>query len=241
MIENKLTLHELTKVLRPFLRLEPVDSNFSALQDALGLSGKSYRDLFDQTKILFTFDGYHVQFTDLGRMTSAATAVRIQFKAKQKWWHIKSQKWWHGIFPDQNASLVRTLQEICRAEIADLDFSRFETTLPRIRKSVPSIRDWHVEDEVNIVYFHDSAAFNSDWQEPCDISPLLIGTDCHHGNCFVSFVFNGAAYERLRKRTVLDEFKGKGTVLNEFWVAHASSVSKSFALRSWGTPGGKGS
>lgn len=200
MIENKLTLHELTRVLRPFLRLEPLESIVPTLQDALGLSVQNRRDLLCQTKVLLTFDGYRLDIRDLRPITSAAASVIIQFKAKQKWWH--------GIFRDQNAGLVRTLQQICRAEIAELEFTRFETTVPG-----DPLMDQKASQ--NFVFLHDSFAFNSDWQAGYDISPLLISPDCHHGNCFVEFQFNGAAYERL----------GDKTVLRDDWFEHAFSVS----------------
>lgn len=200
MIENKLTLHELTRVLRPFLRLEPLESIVPTLQDALGLSVKDRHDLPCQTKVLLTFDGYRVDIRDLRPITSAAASVIIQFIAKAKWWH--------GIFRDQNADLVRTLQQICRAEIADLCFARFE-------KTASGGQFTGDEGGRTLVFLHDSFAFNSDWQAGYDISPLLISPDCHHGNCFIEFQFNGAAYERL----------GDKTVLRDDWFEHAFSVS----------------
>jgi len=200
MIENKLTLQELTRVLRPFLRLEPLPSVVPALQDVLRLNVKTRGDLICQDKVLLTFEGYRVDIRDIRPVTSSAASIVIQFKAKRKWWH--------GAFRDQNAPIVLALQQICRTEIAGLEFSSFETTA-----SGDPFMDQ--QNSLDLVFYHDSLAFNNDWRAGCDIPPLLISPDCHHGTCFVEFQFNPAAYKRC----------GNTTVLREDWLKHAFSVS----------------
>jgi len=199
MIENKLSLHELSRILRPFLCLEPLSTVFPSLQDVLGFPIQSRGDVVCQNKLLLTFEGYRVDIRDLRQSVPGAVSIIIQFKAKQKWWH--------RLIRDQNARVIRTLQDICRAEIADLDFTRFQTTLPG---------DLFLNDgQQHLVFLHDSRAFNQGWQAGYDISPLLIAPDSHDGNCFVEFQFNSAAYRR----------SGNMTELKADWLTAAFSVS----------------
>lgn len=199
MIENKLTQHELSRVLRPFLRLEPLATVFPTLQDVLGFPIQTYSDVVCQNKVLLTFEGYRVDIRDLRQTAPGAASIIVQFKAKQKWWH--------GLFRDQNANVVRALQNICSAEIANLAFARFQTAVP----GEPFMDD----GPQNLVFLHDSRAFNRDWKAGYDISPLLISPDCHHDKCFVEFQFNSAAYQR----------SGTTTALKDDWLTAAFSVS----------------
>ena len=197
MIENKLTHQELSGVLRPFLRLEPLSTVLASIQDVLGLSIRNPKDVICQTKVLLTFEGYRVDIRDLRQTSPEAASIILQFKAKQKWWH--------GMIGDQNARIVRALQDICRAEIANLTFARFETLIPADGL-----------EKQNLIFFHDSRAFNPDWKAGYDVSPLSIIPDSHHGNCFVEFLFNSAVYHR----------SGNTTVLRDDWLNAAFSVSR---------------
>ena len=72
------------------------------------------------------------------------------------------------------------------------------------------------DSPMNLVFIHDSLAFNQDWALGRDISPLLLCPDAHHGNCFVEFMFNPAGYTRQDGRTVL----------RHDWLKNASIVSE---------------
>jgi TPR repeat protein len=195
MIENKLTLEELSGILRPVLHLKPLDTVLPILEDVLGLKIKTCDDVMCQTKILLTFEGYRLDIRLLRQTALGCASIIIQFKAKQKWWH--------GIFRDQNTRIVRILQDICRAEIADLDFALYKPFLPTD------------EGRKEFTFLYDSRAFNDKWQEGYDISPLQITPDSHHKNCFVEFQFNSDAYSR----------SDNTTVLKHDWLLYACSVS----------------
>jgi hypothetical protein len=199
MIENKLTQEELCQILRPFFRLQPVSTILPIFQDVLHFPIQTKSDILCQNKVLLTFEDYRVDIRDLREIAPGAASIIIQFKAKKKWWH--------GLFRDQNVEVVRALQNICRSEITGLTFTRFDTTVP----ANPLI-DGGPQD---LVFLHDSRAFNSDWQAGYDISPLLIAPDCHHGKCFVEFLFNSAAYRR----------SGNITTLKDDWLSSAFTVS----------------
>jgi len=121
-------------------------------------------------------------------------SVIIQFKAKKKWMH--------GLLYDQNAEIVRDLQQIGTLDINGLSFRRFETTIPR-------------EDE-RLVFLHDSRAFNADWERGYDVSPFIIAPDCHDGKCFIELLFNARCYWR----------EGNKTVLRDDWLTYACAVSE---------------
>ena len=200
MIENKLTHQELARILCPFLRLKPLSTILPTLQDVLGIPIDSRDAVLCQTKVLLTFEGYHVDIRDLRQTAPGAASIIMQFKAKQKWWH--------GLIRDQNRPIIEALQTICRGEIADLHFTRFEATPP----GDPLLDD----GQQHLIFLHDSRAFNQRWQAGYDVSPLLISPDAHHGNCFVEFQFNSAAYFR----------SGDATKLRDDWLAFAFSVSE---------------
>jgi hypothetical protein len=203
MIENKLSQHELSRVLRPFLRLETISTILPTLQDVLGFPIQTRIDdrnaVLYQEKVLLTFEGYRMDIRDLRQTAPGAASIIIQFRAEKKWWH--------GLFRDQNAGVVRALQNICRAEIVNLAFTRFETTIPTHR--------FMDDGPQNLVFLHDSSAFNREWKAGYDVSPLLICPDCHDGKCFVEFQFNSAAYRR----------SGPTTALKDDWLTTAFAVS----------------
>ena len=199
MIENKLNLNELSRIIQPFLRLEPPSRIISALQDVLSIPVADFNDVICQTKILVTYNGYRMDIRDLRTLQDKGVSIQIQFKAKQRWRHS---------FRDQNAEIVRDLQRISAEEMSNLQFRRFETTVP----GDPFLD----KGPVRLVFFHDSRAFNPNWRQGTDISPLLIAPDAHHGNCFVEFQFNPGGYHR----------SGGITVLRDDWMASAFDVSE---------------
>jgi hypothetical protein len=197
MIEKKLTLNELSQVIQPFLRFEPPSRIISALQDTLNIPVADFNDVICQTKILVTYNGYRIDIRDLRMLQGKGISIQIQFKAKQLCWNC---------FRDQNAHIIRDLQSISAAEISDLRFRRFKTKAFGGSLLAP----------FRLVLFHDSRAFNPNWKQGSDISPLSIGSDAHHGNCFVEFFFNAGGYRRSEGTTVL----------RDDWMASAFDVSE---------------
>jgi hypothetical protein len=187
MIQNTLQPHELKTLLRPFLRLADANSTVGTLSEVLGFPITKREDILCQTKVLLMYKEYRVDITDLRLLKDAGFAVHIQFKAKQKWTH--------GLFKDQNREIIQDLQSICESEIEGLSFETFKTTAA----GDPLTGD----GPLDLVFIHDSRAFNQNWSSGRDISPLLLAPDAHHGNCFVEFLFNPAGYMRREGRTVL--------------------------------------
>ena len=171
MIQNTLQSHELKKLLRTFLLLADANSTIGTLSEVLGFPITKQEDILCQTKVLLMYKEYRVDITDLRLLKDAGFAVHIQFKAKQKWTH--------GWFKDQNREIIQDLQSICESEIEGLSFETFETTAA----GDPLTGD----GPLDLVFIHDSRAFNQNWSSGRDISPLLLAPDAHHGNCFVEF------------------------------------------------------
>jgi hypothetical protein len=199
MIENRLNLNELSRIIQPFIRLEPPSRITSALQDVLNIPVADFTDVICQTKILVTYNGYRMDIRDLRVLQGKGVSIHIQFKAKQRWWHR---------FRDQNVEIVHDLQRICAEEMPNLHFRRLETTVPE--------DPFLDRGPMCLVFFHDSRAFNPNWKQGRDISPLLIAPDAHHSNCFVEFQFNPGAYRR----------SGGTTVLRDDWMASIFDVSE---------------
>jgi hypothetical protein len=72
--------------------------------------------------------------------------------------------------------------------------------------------------ELRFRVFYPKGAFNYDWKQGQDVSPLTIGDDYNSagGNWFVSWTFNPGAFVRR---------DGK-TILRENWQEYANDISK---------------
>ena len=198
MLENKLTFRELSGLIQPILRLDHVSAITSAFRDILHVPIAKPDDAVCQNKILVTYRDYRLDIRDFREVADKGFSIHLQFKSAQRWWHS---------FRDQNLPLVRDLEAICLSEISGLNFARFETQAPP---------DPWADRPFKLVFLHDSRALKREWVAATDISPLLIGPDAHHGNCFVEFFFNPGGYHRV----------GATTVLRDDWLHSAADVSQ---------------
>jgi hypothetical protein len=196
MIVNELDRAELTLLLRPILRLAPAQEVLATLAEVLHVSSATRDALMCQRETMVTFAGYRVDITDLRWVGDKPGSIILQFKAPQKWWHV-----WR----DQNVGLVRMLQQLCAREIKDLAW----------RKYTKDLFD-ELGQPTTLIFYHDSRAFNAEWEQGSEVSPLLICPDAHHNKCFVELMFNGGAYVR----------KNRTTVLRDDWLSSVSDVRK---------------
>ena len=189
-------------MLRPFLCISESNNVIGELSEVLGIPIQKREDVVCQDKVLITYKGYRLDILDLRWIKDSGFSISIQFKMKKNWSH--------GIFTDQNKELVNDLERFCRQEIKDLTFKRFSTTVSGDSFLVIDT------DQTPLVFFHDSQAFNPEWKAGRDISPLLISPDSHHGNCFVEFQFNPAAYMRQNGTTMLrSNWRQKAFLISE--------------------------
>lgn len=200
MIQNILERHELIRFLRPFLRLASAEEVVAELSSVLGIAIQSREDIVCQTKVHLSYQGYRIDIRDLRWIEGSGFAPTIQFKAKKKWYH--------GVFKDQIQPIIEDLKSICCSEIDGLTFKSFSASPP----TNPFFR----EEPVVFTFLHDARAFNPEWSEGRDISPLLIAPDSHHGNCFVEFQFNPGGYYR----------NGSKTLLRPDWLQSAFCISR---------------
>lgn len=184
MIENRLTGNELKKILLPIIKLKPLLTVISDIGSVFNIESKSPEDIVCQTQYLIIYKNYKIDITFLDEINGEGVSVAVQFKAKQKWWHI---------FFNQNRSIIKHLKQTCQEEFYQLRFKQFEHFIPE------TIR----EPKINLIYFHDELAYNGKWEEAFEISPLIVAEDTHHGNCFVSFHFNANCYQRIKNKTIL--------------------------------------
>jgi hypothetical protein len=198
MLENKLTFRELSEVVQPILRLDQASAITAAFQNVFQVPIAKPDDIVCQNRILITYRDYRLDIRDFRYIAGKGFSIHLQFKSKQRWWHG---------FRDQNRLVVRDLEAICRSEISDLQFARFETQAPP---------DPWVDGPFKLILLHDSRAFNREWIAATDISPLLIAPDAHNGNCFVEFHFNPGGYRR----------EGAHTILRDDWLNSATDVSE---------------
>lgn len=191
MIENALSFDELHQFIGSFLRLNPQEI-LRSLERVLNTSIKSLDEVVCQNRVLVSYRGYRIDIRDLRPIAEIGLSVLIQFRAKQRWFH--------GFFWDQNKQIVQDLQRICQSHVKELTFKEFR----------------HNNGSFDTVFLYDSRAFNPDWKEGFDLSPLLIAPDAHDGKCFIEFLFNPGGYVR----------SGDEILLNKNWLSNSYSISK---------------
>jgi hypothetical protein len=72
-------------------------------------------------------------------------------------------------------------------------------------------------EEIRFRTTYPSGAFNDEWKQGYDVSPLMISDEYHSDKWFISFSFNPGAFIR----------RGEKTILRENWREYANDISKS--------------
>jgi hypothetical protein len=98
MIENKLVFHELRRMLRPILRLDPMDVALAEIGEVLSIPVADPDDVVCQRKLLVTYRGFRIDITDLRWLPDCGPSIHMQFKTPQRWWH--------GLIGNQNRPIV---------------------------------------------------------------------------------------------------------------------------------------
>ena len=205
MIINELQYHELLGFLQPILRLESYgkisDANKAILKMPMGTTvGTGTSAVPEDERVLLKYKDYRLDILHVRWFDDRGIAIHLHFKTKKKWWH--------GFLKDQTAELVGDLKRICTEEINHLTFEKYEHI------SSADIFGNSAE-KVKCVYFHDAQAFNKEWQQAWDMSPIIISQDTHDGKCFVEFCFWGGGYIR----------HDDTTFLRSDWLQYAGDVA----------------
>jgi hypothetical protein len=183
MIENNLTHEELSRLIRTFLRLEPITNIVSCVEEVLGIKVSKPKDIVCQHQTKVFYKSTRVDILEMQYWEGVGASIHIDFrKLKDKWWHA---------FSDPAYKIKMDLLEICQAEI------------PRVKLAASrGLRD-------QCVYFHDARFFNAYRIGRCEdlgeISPIFI----YAGGMY----FDPRGYKKVGGYTVLREDWGKNSVI----------------------------
>ena len=250
MIVNTLDYVELQDFLRPILRLESPDAIGRECEAILRISPEALAaPLGPRLGVKLRYKSYELFVKHFRWFDTKGMAVHLVFRTRKKWWHevfkgfrspISSawwigceprKKWWHEVFKDPNAELVGDLMRICAGEISGLHAGEI-TDLQFLDRTLQG--GTITREPVDLLIFHDAAAFNEKWDYLWDASPLIIAPEIHHGWCHVSFHFWGGGYERCCE---VNEEREHGdhapdnvkTRLRRNWLDFAFDVSRDLA------------
>lgn len=195
MIVNDLTFNELSELIGSFLSLKDQHEIFRVLSHFYDQEIKSRDDLYGQTRIKLFYKGFSFHFPHMRQSNSGNLSFILEFK--------KRQGIWDKIFGRDTNEIVKDLENICKNNIHDIEFSCLSHT--------------EKYEDCTIVYHYHKKALNKDWQKGYDISPVLIAPDAHHGNCFIEFLFNSACFRET----------GAGVVsLSSNWTTNIFNLSQ---------------
>lgn len=195
MLVNDLSTHELHRLIGTFLKLTNINEMFVILSRFYDQKIKDKDDLYKQYRIKLIYKGFDLRIKDIRSCNSTATSVIAEFK--------KRENIWDRVFKTTLKEIVKDLKDVSRKTISDLEFSIFSYT-PQFENHI-------------IKYHYDSKAFNRNWQNGYEISPLIIAPDIHDGNCFVEFLFNADCYTKTKEGDVK---------LSPTWNLNISNISK---------------
>lgn len=195
MLLNDLRPYELDELIGSFLTLKSIDKIFAILSRYYDQEIKSRNDIYKQSRVKLAYKGFDLQIRDIRRSKLGLTSLIAQFK--------KRENIWDKILKKATRKIVNDLKKICQDSISDLEFSIFSYT--------PQLENY------TLLYHYDKKALNQNWQSGYEISPLLIASDAHHGNCFVEFLFNADCYMKTKDGAIK---------LSPTWYSNICNISK---------------
>lgn len=186
MIESNLNSNELRQLILPMLNLEDLSTVFKKLAPILNPWAKDVEELICQNRIHVVYKKFTINITLLKELSGNGCSFIFQSRRPKKW---------RDRFYNPSKRMVKELQEICEEAVSRLAFKRY-TYQWQENTYKPS---------TTLEYYHIWRAFNPDWKEALEISPLFIGTDENEDFYFVSLHFNAECYEYLDGKTSLKE------------------------------------
>ena len=137
--------------------------------------------------------------------------MSLQFKRRATEWQKRLTTWFgesHRRMDKVCGEVVQDLKSITLKEILGIELTATDVTAHGSFSS----------GEFQFRVFYPKGAFNYDWKQGHDVSPLMISDDYNSegGNWFVSWTFNPGAFVRR---------DGK-TTLRENWKEYANDLSK---------------
>jgi hypothetical protein len=213
MLVNELTFYELKRIITPVVQLQSMSRVCSEIGTVLRISKPTRKEIQEQNKqFLLRYKGFEVFLRDLRWLRGRGPSIQLQFsRPATKWetllnnWFAESHRWMDRVCGE----VVQDLKSICLKEMPEVKLTSTDVTAPA------DYLFHHEEGEFRVAY--PNGAFNDDWQQGNQISPLMITDESHSGKWFISFSFNPGAFVR----------RGEKTILRDNWQEYANDISES--------------
>ena len=212
MLVNELTAYELEQIIKPVIQMQPMSRVCSEIGEVLGIPKADRKKIQEQVKFRLRYKGFDAFFYDLRWLRGRGACMTLQFKRPATESQKRLTTWFgesHRRMDKACGEVVQTLKSITLKEMPGIELTATDVTG----------HSWLFRGEFQFRVFYPKGAFNSDWKQGHDVSPLMISDDYNSegGNWFVSWTFNAGAFVRR---------DGK-TILRENWKEHANDLSKS--------------
>ena len=188
MIENKLSFNEISRFLSPVLALNCVNDSIAGFGKVFDFSFSQIDELYNYLKKYYVqFEGFRLNIIDIKKNTEDHLHLHIQFRIDDKWWYN---------FTSPERIVIKAIQDICKKQIYNLQFSKYNRTV--------SIKEKLKSKDYLYSYYYDSKAINNSLSEQgITISPLIIGVSNNGKYRFVELNFCALCYEKQNANVVL--------------------------------------
>lgn len=215
MLVNELTYYELKKIIKPIIQLLPMSQVISEIGDVVRISQPSREKIQKQDEFLLRYKGFEMFFSDLRWLRGKGPCISLQFKRQS----TKFQAFLNKLFPENNrlmdlvcGEVIKDIKTICLEETKDIKLS--STNINNAQSSFGN-------EKIGFRVSYPQGAYNFDWKEGRDISPLMITNEFHSDKWFVSFSFNAGGFIR----------NGEQTLLRKDWKNYTADISNS--INAW--------
>lgn len=213
MLINELTFFELKSIITTVIKLEPMNNVVSTISEALLIEKPSRKNITGQgNKQHILYKGFKVFISDIRWIKNQGPCIIIQLSRQS----TKFESYLYKFLTVNNwfrkiacGDVINDLQNICKSTIQNINFvtNEIEGYDANDRK----------KDRLTFWASYPSVAFNSNWNEGRDISPLLIINEYHSEKWFITLTFNAGSFE----------IRNDKTTLRDDWEYYLGEISKS--------------
>jgi hypothetical protein len=211
MLVNDLTFYELERIIKPVLQMQSMHRVCSEIGQVLGIAKPNREKITDQEKFSLRYRDFQVSIS-LGWLSGRGAYLILQFARPATKWQTRQNTWFgesHRRMDRVCCEVVKDLKSICIAEMSDIQWIATDVTG----------HGYHESKELVFRVAHPKGAFNPNWKQGFDATPLGISDDYNSAGqkWFVSLTFNPGAFFR----------KGAKTVLRDNWQEYGNDISTS--------------
>lgn len=220
----ELTVRDLKRIIKPVIQLQSMSLVLSNIGEVIGIPQPTREKIQKQDQFLLSYRGFSVSFFALSWLRGRGPTICLQFIRRA----TRLQSMLPSLFSDMVCGgVIGDLKTICLDEITDIEF---------ISKDLNGTGSLTQKD-AGFRVTYPSGAFNTEWVQGRDISPLMISDDFHSNTWFISISFNPGAFVRIGNRTTLRvhwrDFAGDLSKSIDEWAARNTNGTRQKTFDEW--------